>query len=157
VRLLEAMGGSGPAAGDKSGVHVHSDSHDTALAALLELLRDAGRRAGPDGAQLDGLLSVKTLAAVLGRHPNWVYVHARELGAIRLGLGSNPPIAFEPEIVVRGLAAMQQAERKPRTRVAQPRGRTPRRPAARPAGGELLPVKPRLSAAQLESARRGAA
>jgi hypothetical protein len=42
-------------------------------------------------------------------HRGWVYEHAHELGAIRIGDGERPRLRFDPEQVARRLAAGQLA------------------------------------------------
>ena len=39
----------------------------------------------PDGALTDGVLTVKEVAVRLRVKPSWVYLHATELGALRVG------------------------------------------------------------------------
>jgi hypothetical protein len=53
--------------------------------------------------QLPELLTVAEVAARWSVHPNWVYRHARRLGAIRLGDGRRARIRFDREQVTRRL------------------------------------------------------
>ncbi|MBK5218938.1 MAG: hypothetical protein JJE35_04015 [Thermoleophilia bacterium] len=50
------------------------------------------------------LLDVDGLARLLGVQSRWVYEHAGELGAIRLGEGRRPRLRFDPEEAVERLA-----------------------------------------------------
>jgi hypothetical protein len=61
---------------------------------------------------------------------SWVYTHADELGAIRLGTGSRPRLRFDPAVVAQALAASPGGNRRKR--------RTP----AAPCGAPLLPITP---------------
>jgi hypothetical protein len=49
------------------------------------------------------LLTVAEVAAHWSVHPNWVYRHARQLGAIRLGDGRCARIRFDREQITRRL------------------------------------------------------
>ena len=53
--------------------------------------------------QSPDLLTVAEVAARWSVHPNWVYRHARELGAIRLGSGPCARIRFDRAQVTRRL------------------------------------------------------
>lgn len=86
--------------------------------------------------QLDpcgGLIDAAEVARRLGVSRDYVYRHADELGAIRLGTGLRPRVRFDPATVREQLAQSVQ--------VREPQ-RTNRRPVRR-AGSEvdLLPVK----------------
>jgi hypothetical protein len=48
-------------------------------------------------------LTAAEVAARWSLHPNWVYKHARELGAIPLGDGRRPRLRFDPDEVARRL------------------------------------------------------
>lgn len=65
---------------------------------IAELLAEDG---SPPGVRL---LDVEGLARVLGVQSRWVYEHATELGAIRLGEGRRPRLRFDPEEAVERLA-----------------------------------------------------
>jgi hypothetical protein len=69
--------------------------------------------------QAPELLTVAEVAARWSVHPNWVYRHARELGAIRLGAGRCARIRFDRAQVTRRLncppkAASARSTVKPR-------------------------------------------
>jgi hypothetical protein len=63
-----------------------------------------------------GLATAADVAEQLGVHKSWVYAHADELGAIRLGEGDKARLRFDPE------------------RVAWAVGATPSEPGGRRAG-----------------------
>lgn len=65
---------------------------------IAELLAEQGSRPSAK------LLDVEGLARVLGVQPRWVYEHATELGAMRLGEGRRPRLRFDPEEAVERLA-----------------------------------------------------
>lgn len=74
------------------------------------------------------------LARVLAVERDWVYAHARELGAVRLG-GPRGRLRFDLRQIQRSLAERREQP----TDVLQP---APRRRAPRPSGGlELLPYE----------------
>lgn len=102
---------------------------DATARRVVELLRDEpihhGRRTR--------LVTASELAAILNVDRGWVYEHATELGAVRLGEGDRPRLRFD---VDRALAARTQhsAEAKRQPEAAKPRRRAPRGSA------ELLPI-----------------
>ena len=68
---------------------------------VLELIRAEHALGAPAGELL-------TAAQVSRRHRvdrSWVYAHAAELGALRLGDGPKPRLRFDPERVRRALSA----------------------------------------------------
>jgi DNA-binding IclR family transcriptional regulator len=52
-----------------------------------------------------GLASAAEVAEQLGVHKSWVYAHADELEAIRLGEGEKARLRFDPERVARAVGA----------------------------------------------------
>ena len=82
------------------------------------------------------ILKVAEVAHLLGRSAAWVYEHAAELGAIRMGSGPRARIGFD-------VATIEQWKRDHQTPVQQTRGtrRRPRR-ATVPSGANLLPYEP---------------
>jgi predicted DNA-binding transcriptional regulator AlpA len=90
------------------------------------------------------LVDAREIARTTGRSRAWVYEHAGELGAVRLGSGSRPRLGFSPSRV----AAYVQAASEPRAPTPLPiRSQPRRRGRARrtQTGVELLPVKDRES------------
>jgi hypothetical protein len=79
------------------------------------------------------LVDAAALAQMLGVTRGWVYEHATELGAIRLGAGARPRLRFDPLRVEEALegAFAPGPSRRRRHRVR----RTPRTNAV-----ELLPI-----------------
>jgi hypothetical protein len=81
------------------------------------------------------LVTASQLAAGLGVTRAWVYEHADELGALRLGGGKRPRLRFDPQVVAEALASGTPRAGEPR----QQRGR-PRRFVR--SDIELLPIGP---------------
>ena len=89
-----------------------------------------------------GMLTVSELAQHLHLHRAWVYEHADELGAIRVGNGPKARIRFDLH-TAKGALQRQQAGRGPAP--APPKPRTPRRPQPSPYNSDapLLESRPR--------------
>jgi hypothetical protein len=90
------------------------------------------------GLQGRELVDAAELARRLGIERSWVYSHAIELGAVKLGKGAKPRLRFDPEI------AAQVLQRVDDTPTADPPARSGKR-AAQPEGSEgrveLLPIQ----------------
>jgi hypothetical protein len=90
------------------------------------------------GLQRRELVDAAELARRLGIERSWVYSHAIELGAVKLGKGAKPRLRFDPEI------AAQVLRRVDDTPTADPPARSGKR-AAQPQGSEgrveLLPIR----------------
>jgi hypothetical protein len=88
------------------------------------------------------LLDAATVARQLGRSRAWVYEHASELGAIRLGGGERPRLGFSPAAVAAYLSACESSRR-----TADPSNRAiTRRERLAPGGAigqgaDLLPIR----------------
>ena len=102
---------------------LHPDDVEAIARRVAELLRDTAAPAAR-------LVDAATLAAMLGVERDWVYAHARELQAVRLG-GRRGRLRFDVGVVFRTLDLQ------------------PPIPARRPpvvkaidVGGELLPIDP---------------
>jgi hypothetical protein len=103
---------------------LHPDDVEAIARRVAELLRDD---TSPPAARL---VDAATLAAMLGVERDWVYAHARELQAVRLG-GKRGRLRFDVAMVFRSLDL-------------QPPAPARRRPAVKAidVGGELLPIDP---------------
>ena len=98
---------------------------------VAELLREHdATTAGPQ------LVDAEQLARQLGLSRAWVYQHARELGAIRLGHGPKARLRFNPATAASALADPESSPRQPPT-APGPRGRPRRQPAP---AAPLLPI-----------------
>jgi hypothetical protein len=134
----------------QSGGHNHSVSHQTSqgtastlgprelllVDAVAERVADLLRGETPAGGPL---VDAATLAAELGVSRSFVYEHAKELGAQRLGDGPKARLRFDREVARQA----QRSERQP-----APERPTPKRRAARrtPRPGSVLAVRPRRPA-----------
>lgn len=107
---------------------------------VAELLAETVGRPRPDA---NRLLSAAEVATRLGRSRDWVYDHADDLGAIRLGTGPRPRLAFDPQTLddwaTRRIRRRRSNASVPRSRS----GMTPRRSPGRPEGlGKRLDLLP---------------
>lgn len=75
---------------------------------LAEHLKQHPTNPRPAHQQLPELLTAAEVSAWWGVHRGWVYEHASELGAIRIGTGQRPRLRFDPEQVTRRLARPPQ-------------------------------------------------
>jgi hypothetical protein len=115
-----------------SRVKLDPQTVDAIARRVVELLRQQERRAGK-------LVDAAELARRLGVDRSWVYTHAIDLGAVRLGNGPRPRLRFDPRLAVARLRAGVGAEG--RSKPSKP----PRRcvPTRADAGDRprLLPIK----------------
>ena len=90
------------------------------------------------GLQSRELVDAAELARRLGIERSWVYSHAIELGAVKLGGGAKPRLRFDPEVAKR---VLRKAGEGP---AADPPARSGKR-AGQPPGSEgrvaLLPIR----------------
>jgi hypothetical protein len=98
-------------------------------ATIRAIEREVARLTGPGG----GLMTASEVAVAFHVTRGWVYAHADELGAIRLGDGPRPRLRFDPAVVTQRL--------QPR------RGRISATPPSTPvgAGVSLLRIGPARS------------
>jgi len=92
------------------------------------------------GMQRRELVDAAELARCFGIERSWVYTHAIELGAVKLGNGAKPRLRFDPESAAR---VLRRVDGKP---AADPPARSGKR-AGQPQGSEgrveLLPIRDR--------------
>lgn len=105
---------------------------DASIEAIAKRVVELLRAEGSSDAQM---LDASGIAKRFGVSRHFVYEHAEELGAVRIGKGSRPRLRFD----VARSAQFFQARRRPPEPVKVPRGRS-RRAIPRP---DLLPVKER--------------
>ena len=90
------------------------------------------------GLQRRELVDAAELARRFGIERSWVYSHAIELGAVKLGTGTKPRLRFDPEIAARVLRRVDGKQ------AADPPARSGKR-ASQPQGSEgrveLLPIR----------------
>jgi hypothetical protein len=99
---------------------------------VVELLEHRGLSAGAE------LVDAAALARRLGMERSWVYTHAIELGAVKLGSGRKPRLRFDPQVAAQVLRRVGEGP------AADPPARSGER-ASRPRSPEgqvqLLPIK----------------
>jgi hypothetical protein len=104
-------------------VHLHPDTLEQLAGRVAELLASELRSQQPAAPASPGrLLSAAEVSEWWGVERAWVYEHAEQLGAIRLGAGQRPRLRFDPDQAAAHLTAL-----RPRL----PERRTPRRHHAR--------------------------
>jgi hypothetical protein len=81
------------------------------------------------GLQNRELVDAAELARQLGIERSWVYSHAIELGAVKLGRGAKPRLRFDPEVAARVLRRVGEGS------TADPPARSGKR-ASQPRGSE---------------------
>lgn len=89
-----------------------------------------------------------TVARALGVHRSWVYDHAEELGALRLGDGPRPRLRFDLE-AARTAASRFAGEKSPAAESRTANGKPPppageqraRLPAPLPSAGRVLQIR----------------
>ena len=102
------------------------------------------------------LLSAAEVSEWWGVERSWVYEHAGELGAIRLGAGRRPRLRFDPDLVAQRIAALAEGRRAP----PQGRRRGGRRSRRISTGAaDLLPLRgdPELRSSSANRGRPGGA
>jgi hypothetical protein len=91
------------------------------------------------GLQRRELVDAAELAKRLGIERSWVYSHAIELGAVKLGSGAKPRLRFDPEVAARVLQKVgEKAATDPPTRSGE---RADRSQGGGRSGIPLLPVR----------------
>jgi hypothetical protein len=111
--------------------HIRLDPHTVEAIArrVVGLLQGKERRAGE-------LIDAAELARRLGVDRSWIYAHAIELGAVKLGRGPRPRLRFDPGFATKGFRASVGPRES--TKPSQPR----RRPSTPEGGGDRLPLLP---------------
>lgn len=111
---------------------------------VLAALHDGNPMNGGDPMEVGaaGLVDATAIARQLRVDRSWVYAHADELGAVRLGDGPRPRLRFDPAKATAAMTARQTSERSPRPAeraAASLPGRRRRR--APGSGAQLLPIR----------------
>ncbi len=105
---------------------------------VVELLEVDGLRASSPAA----LMTAAEVAAGFGVTRAWVYEHATELAAVRLGTGPKARLRFDPKVVAKALASCSASRESqvPVSTVAKPHSaKTPRRRMG--TRSDLLPIR----------------
>jgi hypothetical protein len=128
-------------AADSGTVTLDADSVERVARRVLELLGE--ERAGSGAVEL---LRTAEVARRFGVTRSYVYSHAQQLGAIRLGDGPRARLRFDPAIVSERLSAcsVSKGSASAKSRTAKPKAPRRRR---RLSGAEpiLLPIRPTSS------------
>ena len=92
-----------------------ADYDDRALERLADLLAErlAARLNGLSPAAAEPLVDAAEIARLHGKTRTWVYEHAGELGAVRLGSGPRPRLGFYPARVAERLQKVEQPRAAP--------------------------------------------
>lgn len=118
--------------------------HPDDLSALADLVADrlAERLTDVVPGHRGTLVDAAEVAQRFGFERAWVYSHADELGAVRLGDGARPRLRFDLDKVVEALTARQASEGSPAPE-SPVASRSPQRRRRRRSGTrvELLPVR----------------
>jgi hypothetical protein len=88
------------------------------------------------GLQKRELVSAAELAQLFGIERSWVYSHAIELGAVKLGGGPKPRLRFDPEVAAGALRKVGEGSAAPPARSGERAGQ-PRR-----GEGSVVPLLP---------------
>jgi hypothetical protein len=141
------------AEGDRPGSRLDPDEIEAIAHRVTELLAPRLREPGPVAPRR--LLSAAEVAEWWGIDRSWVYGHANELGAIRLGSGRRPRLRFDPDLVAERFSA-RAGRRAPGAR-GRHRGRRSRRISADSV--DLLPLRgdPELRSSTPNRGRPGGA
>jgi predicted DNA-binding transcriptional regulator AlpA len=93
---------------------------DAIVARVVDVLREEGL--SPRASRQTAWLDAQEVARRLGVSREWVYEHAEELGASRIGTGPRPRLRFPPQVLDSpgGNPTSPQAA----TRSTNPRGKT---------------------------------
>jgi hypothetical protein len=114
------------------------DYDDDTLDQLADLLAErlAVRLSGLTPVRAEPLVDAAEIARIHGKTRSWVYEHAGELGAVRLGSGPRPRLAFSPARVAERLEKVDEPATAPLPKTPQRRRRGQR--AGRTASGAPL-------------------
>jgi hypothetical protein len=115
----------------RSSVTLDAEDIDVVAARVVELLRE-------QPAEPRRYVDAATLARALSVERAWVYLRARELGALRLGDGPKARLRFDLERARAALAEMNARDQPPPDKPPRHRRGRPRKRAATPAGMDLI-------------------
>ena len=113
---------------------LHPDDVEAIARRVSELLA-AGPPASPR------LLTAAAVAKRFGVERDWVYRHADEIGAVRLGAGRRPRLRFDPDRVAAALAPRPDSKGSEAPRVAPRRAPRTQAPPSVPSRCPLLPIR----------------
>jgi hypothetical protein len=119
-----------------------ADYDDDALDRLADRLAErlAVRLSGLTPARTEPLVDAVEIARLHGKTRSWVYEHAGELGAVRLGSGRRPRLGFSPARVAAALEKVGKPATTPLPEPSEPRRRR-QRAGRTTTGAPLLHVR----------------
>lgn len=113
-------------------IKLHPEAVEAVALKVVEILESRG-------VQKRALVDAAELARMFGIERSWVYSHAIELGAVKLGSGAKPRLRFDPEIAAR---VLRRADGKPTSDPPARSGeRTPQPPRRDSSEVRLLPIR----------------
>jgi AraC-like DNA-binding protein len=116
-------------------IRLDPESVEAIAVRVAELLREEA----PSDARL---LPASEVARRFGLSRDYLYRHAEELGAVRVGDGKRPRLRFDPEVVAERLSA-RSIRRGSEPRKARPKAKPRRARRTGPRSGPaLLPIRP---------------
>ena len=111
-------------------IKLHPQTVEAIARRVIELLQTKETAPSPE------LIDAAELARCLGVDRSWVYTHAIELGAIKLGGGRRPRLRFDPKVAIRrfrnGVRTDGPQKRAPSQRLRRHKAN---------AAARLLPIK----------------
>lgn len=98
---------------------------ETAIEALAQRVVELLTKTEVSAVNRESLVDAAAVATRYSVEPAWVYAHAEELGAIKLGTGAKPRLRFDLEKVARALASCSsdRGSQPPESPAAKPRSR----------------------------------
>jgi hypothetical protein len=125
--------------GDQQRLHpadVEAIAHRSAELVLAALQADDAPARSPM------LIDAATVAERFGVDRSWVYEHADDLGAVRLGDGARPRLRFDPDQVLAALSTRSAASVRRLSETPEvPPSPGRRRQRTRAEGARLLPIR----------------
>lgn len=93
------------------GVKLTPSEIDAIVSRVAELL--PSRRTAPSTRPRPRMMTAAEVARWCGVERSWVYAHAEELGACKIGTGERPRLRFDPEDVSERIAALGGSQTGP--------------------------------------------
>lgn len=117
---------------ESSSIKLHPQTVEAIAHRVIDLLQR-------NAAVTPDLIDAAALATRLGVDRSWVYAHAIELGAVKLGQGPRPRLRFDPKLAALRMRALGQDVDGPRPKPRERRRRPDR--SSHDDRRRLLPIK----------------